>query len=146
MKKTLLAFVALLAGMLAMSSPLFAHHGDAAYNSMPTIMKGAVVTEFTWMNPHSLLKFDYKNDKGVMEHWTSEIGSIPSMSLLGWSRTSFRPGDVITIYLFTAKTGNLVGRINKVVLADGTTLGDRDDSTPSRYGGDAGAGGGRGGR
>jgi hypothetical protein len=28
----------------------------------------------------------------------------------------------------------LVGRTNKVILADGTVLADRDDSTPSRYG------------
>jgi len=27
-----------------------------------------------------------------------------------------------------------VGRTNKVILADGTVLADRDDSTPSRYG------------
>jgi hypothetical protein len=144
MNRKMLAYVALIAGILMIGSPLWAHHGDAAYNPEPTIMKGAVVTEYTWMNPHSLLKFDYKNDKGVTEHWTSEIGSIPSMSLLGWSRTSFRPGDVVTVYLFTAKTKNPVGRINKVILADGTTLGDRDDSTPTRYGGEGG--GGRGGR
>jgi hypothetical protein len=28
----------------------------------------------------------------------------------------------------------MVGRTNKVILADGTVLADRDDSTPSRYG------------
>jgi hypothetical protein len=31
---------------------------------------------------------------------------------------------VITVYIFPAKSGNPVGRLNKVVLSDGTTLRD----------------------
>ena len=134
MKTKVPAFAALIAGLLAMGSPLLAHHGDAAYSATPMIMKGCVVTEYTWMNPHSLIKFDYKNEKGVAQHWTMEIGSPPSMALLGWSRTTLRAGDVITAYVYQAKSGVLVGRTNKVILADGTVLADRDDSTPSRYG------------
>lgn len=137
MKIKSLAIVALVAAVLAMSAPAFAHHGDAAYDPTPHILKGCVITEFTWMNPHSLIKFDYKTDKGVVQHWTMEIGSTPSMGLLGWTRNTLRPGDVITAYVFQAKTGQTVGRTNKVILADGTVLGDRDDSTPSRYGDDA---------
>ena len=128
------AWAAAVAGLLAMSAPLSAHHGDAAYSATPTVMKDCVVTEFSWMNPHSLIKFDHKDENGVVQHWTMEIGSPPSMALLGWSRTTLRTGDVITAYVYQAKTGVLVGRTNKVILADGTVLADRDDSTPSRYG------------
>src|SRR5262245_59090559 len=131
---TLRACVALIAGLAAMGTPLFAHHGDAAYSATPMEMKGCVVTEFTWMNPHSLIKFDYKTATGETQHWTMEIGSPPSMALLGWSRTTLRTSDVITAYVYGAKSGLPVGRTNKVILADGTVLADRDDSTPSRYG------------
>ena len=134
MKTKVLTLVALIAGLLAMGSPLFAHHGDAAYSATPLVMNGCVVTEYSWMNPHSLIKFDYKNDKGVVQHWTMEIGSPPSMALLGWGRTTLKPGDVITAFVMQSKTGVFVGRTNKVILADGTVLGDRDESTPSRYG------------
>jgi uncharacterized protein DUF6152 len=134
MKTKILACVGLLAGLALAASPVLAHHGDAAYSSTPLILKGCVVTEFTWMNPHSLIKFDYKNDKGEMQHWTMEIGSPPSMTLLGWSRNTLHYGDVITAYVYQSKTGALVGRTNKVILADGTVLADRDESTPSRYG------------
>ena len=127
-------FVALIAGLLVMSSPLFAHHGDAAYSVEPMILKGCVATEYSWINPHSLIKFDYKTETGEVQRWTMEIGSPPSMALLGWSRTTLRAGDVITAYVYQAKSGVLVGRTNKVILADGTVLADRDDSTPSRYG------------
>ena len=134
MKTKIPASVALIAGLLVVGSPLFAHHGDAAYAAAPLVLKGCVVTEFDWMNPHSLIKFDYKNDKGVLQHWTMEIGSPPSMQLLGWNRNTLHYGDVITAYVYQSKTGALVGRTNKVILADGTVLADRDDSTPSRYG------------
>jgi len=137
MKTKVLAFIALAFGLLTMGIPLFAHHGDASYDtSKAVVLKGAVVTSYTWMNPHSLLKADYKDDKGVIQHWVMEIGSVPSMSLLGWSRTTVKPGDVITVYVWQVKNGLTVGRINKIVLADGTTLGDRDTATPSRYGTD----------
>ena len=125
--------VPVFAALLAISTPVFAHHGDAAYNTTPKEMKGCVVTEFDWLNPHSLIKFDYKTETGETQHWTMEIGSPPSMALLGWSRTTLRPGDVITAYVYQAKSGVPVGRTNKVILADGTILADRDDSTGSRY-------------
>ena len=128
------ALIPVIAALLGTTVPLAAHHGDAAYSATPKEMKGCVVTEFNWMNPHSLIKFDYKTEKGETQHWTMEIGSPPSMTLLGWSRTTLRPGDVITAYVYQAKTGLAVGRTNKVILADGTVLADRDDSTPSRYG------------
>jgi Family of unknown function (DUF6152) len=133
MKTTVPVFLAL-TGLLATCTPLFAHHGDAAYSETPMEMKGCVVTEYSWINPHSLIKFDYKTAKGEVQRWTMEIGSPPSMMLLGWSRTTLRPGDVITAYVYQAKSGALVGRTNKVILADGTVLADRDDSTPSRFG------------
>ena len=138
MRMRVRAFVPLFAGLLAMSAPLAApvsaHHGDAAYADKPMEMKGCVVTEFDWMNPHSLIKFDYKTATGELQHWTMEIGSPPSMALLGWSRTTLRAGDVITAYVYQARSGVQVGRTNKVILAYGTVLADRDDSTPSRYG------------
>jgi|ERR1700688_3307634 hypothetical protein len=134
MNTKVLAFAAVIAGVLTMGAPLFAHHGDAAYDeSKPVILKDAVVTEYAWMNPHTLIKADAKDDKGKMQHWTVEIGSTPSMTLLGWSRVTMKPGDLITLYVWQSKTGLTVGRLNKLTLADGTTLTDRDNATPSRY-------------
>jgi hypothetical protein len=134
-KTKVLMFAVLVAGVLSLGAPLFAHHGDAAYDTSKTVeLKSAVVTEYDWMNPHSLIKADVKDDKGVVQHWVMEIGSIPSMMLLGFSRTTMKPGDVVTFYVWQTKTGRTVGRLNKLVLSDGTVLGDRDTSTPSRYG------------
>ena len=39
------------------------------------VLKGCVVTEYAWINPHSLIKFDYKTEKGAVQHWAMEIRS-----------------------------------------------------------------------
>ena len=133
MKTKPLTCVAFIAGLLTVYGPASAHHGASAYDtSKPLIMKGAVVTKYSWINPHTLIYFDYTDDKGEVQHWTAEIGSPSAVSLLGWNRTTLKPGDVVTVYVFQAKSHLTVGRLNKLVLADGTLLRD------SQTGGDRG--------
>jgi hypothetical protein len=146
MKTKLLMFVAPLVAaivaLLVISSPVVAHHGAAAYDmSKPIVLKDAVITQFVWINPHPLIKADYKDDKGNVQHWIMEMGSTPASQLIGWTRTSLKPGDVVTLYLWQAKTGLPVGRFNKVVLADGKTM--RDTQTGSDDGRRADTGVGR---
>ena len=146
MKTKLLRLVAplvvIIAALLAISSPAFAHHGAAAYDmSKPIVLKDAVITQFAWINPHPLIKADYKDEKGVVQHWIMEMGSTPASQLIGWTRTSLKAGDVVTLYVWQAKTGLPVGRFNKVVLADGKTM--RDTQTGSDDGRRADTGVGR---
>jgi Family of unknown function (DUF6152) len=136
---TRLTALSMLAGVLALSSPVLAHHGNAAYEGAPVELKNATVTKLSWANPHTIVEFDVKDEKGQPVHWAAELGSPSALSLIGWTKTSLTPGDVITVYVHQAKTKNPVGRIDHLVLADGTVLRD------SGGGGDA-AGGGRGGR
>ncbi|PYU23762.1 MAG: hypothetical protein DMG30_10445 [Acidobacteria bacterium] len=110
---------------LLLSIPLFAHHGNTAYDtSKAVVLKGATVTKFVWGNPHTFLMFDVKDDKGNVVHWAGEAGSPSSLGLLGWSKDSVQPGEVITVYMYQSKTGRTVGRLNRIVLADGTVLKD----------------------
>jgi hypothetical protein len=125
MKTKVLMMVVAIAGLAAMASPTFAHHGAAAFDmGAPVVLKGAVITEFLWINPHPLIKADYKDEKGNVQQWTMELGSTVSAQLIGWSRTTLQPGDVVTLYVWRAKTGATVGRFNKVDFPDGTTMRD----------------------
>ena len=136
MKTKVLITVVLLAGLAASDRPVFAHHGAAAYDmSKPVVLKNATVTEFVWINPHPLIKADYKDEQGNVQHWTMEMGSTVSAQLLGWTRTTLNYGDVVTLYVWQAKTKVPVGRFNKVVFADGTTM--RDTQTGADDGGRA---------
>ena len=124
MIRTRLIGFSLLAGLLLSYAPLFAHHGAAAYSDQVAILKDATVTKFIWANPHCIVMFDVKDDKGNVTHWAGEEGSPSAVGLLGWSRNSLQPGDVITVYIYPAKSGSPVGRLNKVILPDGKTLRD----------------------
>ncbi len=138
-KTTLLIIAVLLATLATTDRPLLAHHGAAAYEmKAPVVLKDAVVTEFIWINPHPLIKADFKNAKGVVEHWTMEMGSTVSAQLIGWTRTTLNYGDIVTLYAWQAKTGLPVGRFNKVVFSDGTTM--RDTQTGADDGGRADTG------
>ena len=117
--------LALVFGTLIQCVALFAHHGNVAYDtSKVVVLKGAMVTKLLWANPHTVIEFDMTDSKGTVVHWAGEAGSPSALSLLGWHKTSVQPGDVITVYIYQSKTGNPIGRLNKIVLADGTELKD----------------------
>jgi hypothetical protein len=142
MKGKLLPLIFLSVGLLAVNGRMLAHHGNVAYADKVVELKQATVTKFLWSNPHSLIEFDVKDEKGNVVHWTAETASPEALKLIGWSKTSLGPGDVISVYLYAAKTGNPAGRLNKVVLADGSVLHDTqlggDAGGKSGYGPDAG--------
>jgi hypothetical protein len=146
---TRLAAVSIFAGVLAASSVASAHHGNAAYDGSVVELKNATVTKLSWANPHTIVEFDVKDEKGQPVHWAAELGSPSALGNLGWTKSSLTPGDVITVYVHQAKTKNPVGRIERVVLADGTTLRDSAGGGGNNdvdAGGRGGRGGGRGGR
>jgi uncharacterized protein DUF6152 len=135
MNTRLVAFF-FLAGFLAACLPASGHHGASAYDeSKEVVLKGAMVTKFAWANPHTIIQFDVKDDKGNLVHWAGELGSPSAITLQGWTKASIQPGDVITVYIHQSKTGNPVGRISHIVLADGTSL--RDSAGTSGGGGGA---------
>ena len=122
MKNILLSFLLVLIGVCAVSAPVFAHHGNASYDYEKTITLKGTVTQWLWANPHCLLKFDVKDEKGEVQHWVTETSSPVDMLHIGWSNTVFKSGDAITIDLMPSKNGTPVGRIRQITLSDGTIL------------------------
>ena len=125
--------------------------GSTSHTAAGSItLKDATVTKLSWANPHTILEFDVKDDKGQPVHWAAELGSPSALSLIGWSKTSVTPGDVITVFVHQAKSKNPVGRIDHIVLPDGSSLrdsgggGGNNDVDSPRGGGRGGRGGGRG--
>jgi hypothetical protein len=118
LKASILAAVA----FLAVSVPLFAHHGNAAYDGKSVTVKGTV-TAWMWTNPHTFLKFDAKDDKGTVVHWIGEYNAPSTLINFGFTAKTFKPGDEITVTMTgMAKNGSPVGRVVKVVLPDGQEM------------------------
>jgi len=111
--------------------PLFAHHGNASFDTDKKLTMKGTVTEWFWANPHCFLKFDVSDDKGTVAHWVAETSNPSDMSNLGWSKQTFKPGDQITVTLEPVKSGQPVGRVTQVVLANGQTLGTRPAGLPA---------------
>ena len=108
--------------VIAMAAPLFAHHGNAAYEDKEVTVKG-VVTEWKWTNPHSFLKFDAKEENGEMVHWIGEWNAPSTLVNFGITAKSFKPGDEVTVTMRSmAKGGTRVGRVEKVITPDGQVL------------------------
>ena len=113
------AFFALSLGLLPVSTPIFAHHGASAYEAgRLTTLKGTI-TDYQLMNPHTELFFDVTDSDGKVEKWTAEAASALTMSRLGWTTSTFRPGDQITVAGNRAKNSSHTMRLRKVVLANG---------------------------
>ena len=110
-------------GVLMVSTPLFAHHGNAAFDVGKKVTLKGTVTEWVWANPHCWLKFDVKDDKGSVVHWVAETNNLADMIERGWSMRSFKPGDEVTVTVEPVKNGNPAGRVLSVVLPNGQTLG-----------------------
>jgi uncharacterized protein DUF6152 len=118
-----LKLFAMAAAVLIVSVPLFAHHGNAAFDTGKKVTMKGTVTEWFWANPHCFLKFDVKDDTGNVAHWVAETNNAPDMIERGWSNKSFKPGDEITVTVEPVKNGKPVGRVLHVVLPNGETLG-----------------------
>ena len=116
MKRKLYITSLIALGLAAAPTGLFAHHGSALYDTNKRITVHAVVTDWLWANPHCLLEFDVKDDKGNTVHWNAEVSNPQDMTNLGWSRKMFKPGDEVSLTLVPAKNGEPIGRIVEVIL------------------------------
>jgi len=70
--KTLVVAVTVILGVLLVSGPLLAHHGEANYDTTKVVSVKGTVTDFLFVNPHVQIALDVKNDKGEIEKWIGE--------------------------------------------------------------------------
>jgi hypothetical protein len=120
-KIRLLAVLVLTVAALTISAPLFAHHGNASYDQKDVTIKGTV-TAWLWTNPHSFLKLDVTDDKGNVVHWVCENQAPSTLVNFGFTPKTFKPGDVVTVVLGASSKTQPVGRISKIILANGYVM------------------------
>lgn len=96
------------AGVLWMSAPVTAHHGDAGrYDESVFIVTGTLV-EVRLTNPHSIIVFEAPDPKanGKMTRWQAEMGGGNQLTRqFGWTRESPKIGDKITLNGRRVKSG-----------------------------------------
>ena len=107
--------------LVAAAIPLAAHHSWPVNMSKLVTVKGTV-TEFAWENPHPMITLEVKTENGSTEKWLVGGPAINRMEANGWTRTTVKPGDVITGTGYQFADGQKIVRLEKAVLADGKEI------------------------
>ena len=79
------------------------------------------VTEFVYRNPHVFLYLDVKGEKGETVNYWVELSNLTNMITRGIGRSTFKPGDKVTVNLHPLKDGRPGGNYVTIVAADGKT-------------------------
>ena len=88
-----------------------AHHSNSAYDLQRIVTMKGTVTEMVFTNPHCMLRFDARNDQGEVQHWAVETYNPLYMKRAGWTRTTLKAGDEVTITFHPALNGATNGYI-----------------------------------
>jgi len=112
-------------GLLAaiiMVVPLAAHHGTAAFDTKKSVKLTGTVTDFKFLNPHVLVVFECKNEKGETEEWQGELTAPNKLIRAGWDKHTLKPGDSITVTGFASASGAHLMWIRQLIGPSGEPL------------------------
>jgi len=105
----------LVLGLLALGGSAYAHHGSAAYDMGKTVTVTGTVTGFDFVNPHVMISMDVKDAAGNIEKWQGELTSPNHLARAGWTKSTLKPGDQLTLTGGVAKSGAYTMWISKVL-------------------------------
>jgi hypothetical protein len=111
-------------GLALATSRGFAHHSfSAEFDSTKPVKLTGTVTKVEWTNPHAWFYLDVKDDHGVIASWGMELASPNALMRNGWSRSTMKVGDLVTVDGYAAKTAANTGNARAITLTTtGKTL------------------------
>ena len=119
--KTLCVPVFVILTLVSAVMPLSAHHSWPISMDRLVTVKGTII-EFRWANPHPMMTLEVQANDGKTEKWLVGGPAIIRMEANGWTKTTVKPGDVITGIGYQFADGQKVLRLERIVLADGKEL------------------------
>lgn len=104
--------------------PARAHHSFAMFDFDKKISCPATVKEFRWTNPHVTLLIEASpTPSDPLEIWSLELTSPGNLTRLGWTHSSFKPGDRIDIEFNPLRDGRHGGAFKEAkIQATGQVL------------------------
>lgn len=114
----------LLASALA-GATVAAHHSFAVFfDDTRSIEVRGTVTEFRFTNPHGVITITgARLSGGPQETWRAETNAPTILTRRGWTASSLKKGEVITIEGWPSRDGKNYIRMRRVTRADGSVLG-----------------------
>jgi len=117
-----LAVLTVAVAMATLRLPAFAHHGTAAFDTTKTVKITGTVTNLQFTNPHVLLFFECKNEKGETEQWQGELTAPNKLIRAGWDKHTLKPGDSVTVSGNAAVSGAHTIWIRQLIGPSGQAL------------------------
>src|ERR1700757_2035476 len=94
-------------GLLLAGMPAWGHHSvQAEFDLNKPFTVTGVVTKVEWINPHSYLSLDEKENNGTVKHWAFEMAGPGALRRAGLSRADrggMKVGDTVTVNGVLAK-------------------------------------------
>ena len=110
-------------GLTASVAPLRAHHSVAAqFDISRTITVQGIITKTEWLNPHTRIWVDAKNDDGTVSSWEMELPPPANLRRKGVGKDTLKQGDQITVSLWRAKDGSRLANALTLTLPAGQVL------------------------
>jgi hypothetical protein len=106
MRSALQAALGILCVGGAAVAPLTAHHSFAAFNMTAEQTVTGSVKTVEWTNPHIWIWIDVTNAKGGKDTFGFEGMSPNFLERRGWSRTTLKTGDKVTVTYRPLRDGN----------------------------------------
>lgn len=101
--------------------PLSAHHSWPVNRDKLVTVKGTV-TQIEWANPHPMFTVEVREDGGRTETWLIGGPALNRMEASGWTKTTIKPGDVVTGTGYQFSDGQKIVRLERIVLSDGKEM------------------------
>ncbi len=130
MKYALLSLIAT-SLIAALVLPAAAHHSFAAFDITTQKTVTGTVKEVDWTNPHIWVWINVTNDKGGMDTYGFEGMSPNFLARRGWTRTSMKVGDKISVVYRPMRDGSNGGMFISTKLPDGKLLSMGGGTDPS---------------
>lgn len=111
-----LSSIALLAVVLAVAAPVWAHHSHGNYDMEVYTNLTGTIKEVHFLNPHSWIYLEVKGDDGKVTLWALEGTGPAGLRRTGWDLSSFKAGDTLSARCHQLKDGApgcLLGFITK---------------------------------
>jgi hypothetical protein len=105
---------------LLLAGSVQAHHGWLEFDEKTEVTVTGIVTDFHYVNPHCVVEFDVRDDKGRTQKWQGEFSNPGVLSRQGWNAAYLKAGDKLTITGHPAKKdGVLALHVTRILSASG---------------------------
>jgi hypothetical protein len=109
--------------LLTLPHAVAAHHAfTAEFDSKQFLTLRGTLAKMEWVNPHSWIFLDVKDDAGKVVQWQLELGPPNALFRAGWRKDSVRSGIELVVRGYRAKNGSARANARDVTLPDGREL------------------------